>query len=198
MIKAVIFDVGGVLVNKSPVLKEILDEFNLMEKEIYVYYLETLRKLEAGEIDEPTFWELFTQRFGVTKPVPKPSPLIKRYKEEIKINKDTVRVKLDLKRKGFKLAVLSNTIPPHADYLKKLGVFENLDVVILSNEVGFLKPNPAIYKITLEKLSVKPEEAIFIDDDPSYVKAAEQLGIKSFVFTKARDLEKDLKEIKLL
>ena len=55
MIKAVIFDVGGVLVNKSPVLKEILDEFNLKEKEIYVYYLETLRKLEAGEIDEPTF-----------------------------------------------------------------------------------------------------------------------------------------------
>ena len=57
-------------------------------------------------------FESFLLRVWCYKTRSKPSPLIKRYKEEIKINKDTVRVKLDLKRKGFKLAVLSNTIPP--------------------------------------------------------------------------------------
>lgn len=194
MIKAVIFDIGGVLVNKSPVLREILDEFGLKEGEIYDYYLETLRKLEVGEIDEPTFWQLFTKKFNITKSVPNPSPLIKRYKEEIKINEGTLEIKSHLKRKGFKLAALSNTIPPHADYLKTLGVFENFDVVILSNEVGLLKPDPKIYELILQRLDVNPEETIFIDDDPNYIKGAEKVGIKGLVFLDARQLKKDLEK----
>jgi putative hydrolase of the HAD superfamily len=195
MIKTVIFDVGDVLINKSPVLGEVLREFNLKKEEIYDYYLETLRKHEAGKIDESTFWGLLKKRFGIIKTIPAPSPLIRRYEKEIKINKEVLNIALSLKKKGYLIATLSNIIPAHVEHLKKLGLFKQFDVNVLSCEVGFMKPHKDIYKIVLEKLKLLPKETVLIDNDESYLQAAGEIGIKTIQFSDVDKLTVDLSKL---
>jgi HAD superfamily hydrolase (TIGR01509 family) len=53
------------------------------------------------------------------------------------------------------------------------------DVVVISAEVGMVKPDPAIYHLTADKLGVSPAECIFIDDRQVYVQAAVNIGMPS-------------------
>lgn len=198
MIKAFIFDVGEVLVNKSPVLDEIVKEFNLKEDIIKDYYRKILDRYQLGKIHANTFWRLFRKKFQITKPIPRPSPLIRRYQNEIKINQRVLKIATSLKKKGYLLAIISNTIPDHAKHLRKLGLFKNFDTVVLSYNVHLLKPQSAIYQLTLRKLKVKPREAVFIDNKVENVKGAEKLGIKGIIFTGANNLKKDLKKLDIL
>jgi FMN phosphatase YigB (HAD superfamily) len=54
------------------------------------------------------------------------------------------------------------------------------------------KPDPAIYRYTLEKLGVRPEETLFIDDRQENVEAATALGMKALLFTTVNQLRADL------
>jgi len=57
---------------------------------------------------------------------------------------------------------------------------ELFEVVVASGEVGWDKPAPEIFIMTAEKLGVKPEECLFIDDVPSFTAVARSLGMQSF------------------
>uniref|UniRef100_A0AC34GMT4 Epoxide hydrolase n=1 Tax=Panagrolaimus sp. ES5 TaxID=591445 RepID=A0AC34GMT4_9BILA len=71
------------------------------------------------------------------------------------------------------------------------------DVIVESCKVNMRKPFPDIYKYTLEKLGLKPEECIFIDDLQMNCETAEKLGIKSIQVVNG-DSETALKELENL
>lgn len=95
---------------------------------------------------------------------------------------------LALQKEGFALGILSNM--PH-DFLEIAGhtveLFAKADVPVFSCHVGAIKPDPAIYRVLMERLGCKPEEIVFFDDLERNVSAARDLGIRAYVFT---DLEK--------
>jgi len=62
------------------------------------------------------------------------------------------------------------------------------DVVFCSGDEGVVKPDPAAFEMTLARLGVEPEEAVFIDDTVEHVRAAEALGIHGICFTTAEVL----------
>ncbi len=78
------------------------------------------------------------------------------------------------RKKGIKTALLSNswgnTYPRH-------GWDDMFDEVVISGEVGMRKPDAIIYHHTLNRLKVKPNQAVFVDDLPHNIKAASDLGI---------------------
>lgn len=84
----------------------------------------------------------------------------------------------------YKLAMLTNVPSRYSlDQRFQPGELDKLfDVVVASGEVGWDKPAPEIYTMTVEKLGVKPEECLYIDDIPSFTVAAEALGIKAFAY----------------
>ncbi len=67
----------------------------------------------------------------------------------------------------YRLAIVSNTHEPDlvAGHLARMGVAGLFDPVVLSIEVGWRKPHPEIYAITLEKLRITPQEAVFVGDN---------------------------------
>ena len=94
-----------------------------------------------------------------------------------------------LHRQGrYKLAVLSNAPPNLAQWLADWKILDLFDVVFCSGDEGVTKPDPAAFEITLERLGVAPEEAVFIDDTLGHVKAAQSLGIHGLLFTTAEAL----------
>jgi 2-haloalkanoic acid dehalogenase type II len=77
-----------------------------------------------------------------------------------------------------KLGIISNAWPYVESMLRLLGLWDYFESVILSAQVGLSKPNPAIYELALRTLHIRAEQALFVDDMPQNVLAAERVGIK--------------------
>ena len=93
-----------------------------------------------------------------------------------------------------RLALLSNTDPIHVEYLEQRFSFcHQFPVKIYSCRVGMSKPSPAIYEAALESLGVGAREALYVDDMPEFVAAARRIGIDSICFTTKALLELELR-----
>ncbi len=96
-------------------------------------------------------------------------------------------------RNNYRIAVLSNINILHYDYLKvHFPIFSIFNEVFTSCKMGLIKPDPRIYKKTLEALGVRPEEVFYTDDREELIKSAAELNINSFVFTDFMKLKSDL------
>lgn len=85
--------------------------------------------------------------------------------------------------KNYKVYILSNVNPWHADYLRKEYLWlEDFDGFIASCDVRMLKPDPEIFKMVLKKAQVQPRETFFVDDMTENVRAARSLGIDALTF----------------
>jgi putative hydrolase of the HAD superfamily len=71
-------------------------------------------------------------------------------------------------------------------------MLDYFDVVFCCGDEGIVKPEPAAFQITLERMGVAPAEAVFIDDTSEHVEAARKLGVHGILFTTAEDLEGQL------
>lgn len=90
----------------------------------------------------------------------------------------------------------SETWPWHLEAFPKLSMFAD---VIVSGDVKLVKPDPAIYALTLERMgNPAPEDVIFIDDSATNIEAAAALGFRTHHFTGAKRLEVELTSLRLL
>jgi putative hydrolase of the HAD superfamily len=92
----------------------------------------------------------------------------------------------------YKLAVLSNSPPSLSRWLADWGILDLFAVIVCSGDEGLVKPDPAIFELTIARLGVAPEEAVFIDDTMGHVRAANALGIHGIHFTTSEALARDL------
>ncbi len=107
---------------------------------------------------------------------------------------DTQVLTLIAKLRGrYKIGLLSNT---SAEYLRGLlgdhDIERYFDAVVISSEVGMLKPDPSIFEHMLANLGTKPAETIFIDDSPRNVAGAEAVGMIGITYTDVDQLRADL------
>jgi glucose-1-phosphatase len=97
-----------------------------------------------------------------------------------------------------RLVLVSNTNALHVAYLRpRLPLLERFDALVMSCEVGHVKPEPAIYQRALERAGCRPDEAAFFDDLPEFVHAASALGLRGHVFTDAPAFDTQLKALGL-
>ncbi len=96
-------------------------------------------------------------------------------------------------KQNYSLALISNINVLHFDYIKrKFSVFDPFRVIVASCQVGACKPDPLIYQKTLSALGARPQDAFYTDDRPELVDSANRLGIRGFVFKGAKQLYQDL------
>jgi 2-haloacid dehalogenase len=104
-----------------------------------------------------------------------------------------------LKGAGHPLYLLSNISKEKFPQARRehnfLSMFEDC---ILSSELGVIKPEPAIFEQTLQRIHQRTEDVIFIDDAQANVEAASRLGIASICFETPEQLERKLKKINVL
>lgn len=174
MIKAIIFDCFGVLTTDGWLkfcAMYLRDEAKAAEG----HRLNHL--VDEGRIGYQEFLNLISELSGVDK-----TEVDRIIAEPIPKNKELLEYIKSLKPQ-FKMAILSNISNPEwfREYFtpNELALF---DEVIVSSKEGIIKPDPRIFHITLDKLGLLPNEAIFIDDRQKNVDAAEQLGLKAFLY----------------
>jgi len=183
--KAIIFDFFGVL--SSPVHTAWLKKHSLEDAEEQMQK-EFMHPTDLGDITET---ELFV---GISKfDSQTPAEVREEWLELAHINTELVAFITNL-RKHYKIALCSNAPTPFLREIMKKNNLESLfDVIVISSEVRLAKPDPAIYELTLERLGIAPEDAVFTDDTPTNVAAALALGITGFVFTTTEQLQSDFK-----
>ncbi len=105
----------------------------------------------------------------------------------------TVEIVRKLKRAGWPLYMLSNFSVEKFQLMTERYDFLNLfDDMIISGEHRIVKPNPAIFELTLHRINREAQECLFIDDSPANIETAKKLGFHTIHFESPEQLERDL------
>lgn len=193
MIKAVIFDVGEVLLRGMMGFELVLNEKYGLKLALNHFDIEELEKFFHGKITEIEYWEAILAKYdwGLT---------IDQLKKEMRNNfrevEGTREIVKKLKRSGYKLGLLSVHAKEWVEYLQEqYGYHELFDSISYSFEAVVSKPDKKAYETILNKLQVKPKECLFIDDNPKNTEAAKLLGINTILFQDHVQLQEDLKSM---
>lgn len=112
---------------------------------------------------------------------------------------DTVEILKQLKRKGYLIYGLSNWSAETFPYARqKYGFLNLLDDMVISGEVGHVKPEPEIFQIMLKKIGRAAQECLFIDDSLPNIQQAQKMGFQTIHFESAQQLAAKLHGLKLL
>jgi 2-haloacid dehalogenase len=186
-----IFDLGGVLIEWNPrhlYRKLFAGDDAAMERFLATVcttewnarqdagrtFAEATRELTARHADKRELIEAFGRRFGEMIPG---------------AIDGSVAVLHELKRRGVPIYAITNwsaeTFPPQRTRFPFLDWFAD---IVVSGEVGVIKPDPRIFRILLERNAIAAEQAVFIDDVASNAAAASAIGIHGIHFRSADQL----------
>lgn len=182
MIKAIIFDLGNVLLNfDHQIIFERLGKY-LPSPDILRWAGRRIKRLvtqfEMGDISADAFYEqlgLAVKFDGLGR-----KDFDKKWAEIFWKNDELVAL-LDELSGSIELHMLSNTNSLHVDYARQAfpEVFTPFSNLTLSYEVGTAKPAKEIFEHALQHIDAKPEETIYFDDIQKYVASARRLGINA-------------------
>ncbi len=194
-IRAVIFDVGGVLVRTFDHSGRQRWEERLGlppgGAEALVLNSDMGRHAQRGEIGEEALWAWAGEQLAL-------GDELDTFRGDFwggdRVDKSLVALVRAL-RPRYQTAIISNATDGLRDGLARYGLLEAFDLVVGSAYEGIMKPHPAIYERALQRLGCAASEAIFIDDAPANVAGAEAVGLHAIQFTPQLDLAAELRQL---
>lgn len=178
--EVLLFDLGGVLVEFSgvqditPFLREPLSEAEIRERWRRCPHT---RQYGVGQLSRQEFGERFVRDWNLSI---SPQDFLREFRGWSKSLLPGAADLLASLRSRFRLAALSNSNELHWERnSNELGITGLLEVAISSHQIGLCKPDPAAYRIALERLRVPAHAVMFFDDVPAHVEAASALGIRA-------------------
>jgi glucose-1-phosphatase len=197
--RAIIFDIGRVLVrvDVSRPMSGLAQGIALSPADIWSAITNDPRwpDWQEGRIS-PRDWHLHvTKRLGGSLTFDQFTAVWNRAIDPVPILESDLFERLS---KRYRLALLSNTDPIHVAHLESTyGFFHHFPkpARIYSCVVGASKPNPLIYREALRASKARAEEAVYIDDIPSYVEAAQRLGMTGITFQSPEQLDREMQAL---
>jgi putative hydrolase of the HAD superfamily len=98
-------------------------------------------------------------------------------------------------RGRFKVGLISNAFSGLRPWIVEKKFADVFDAMIISAEVGIMKPDARIYRIALEKLGVDASESVFLDDFSENVEGAQAVGMQAIHFTQPDQALEELKQL---
>lgn len=197
--RAVIFDLGGVLIDWNPrhLYRKLMPEEAEMERFLAEVCTRpwheaqdaggsAARATETLVAAHPQHETLIRAWYGRFAEMMHPMPASQAILDE-------------LHDAGRPLFAITNwpadTFPPPAD---RFGFVSKFRDVVVSGAVRLMKPDPAIFRLALDRFGLQAAETVFIDDNPPNVAAARDLGLHGLHFRDAETLRRELTDIGLL
>jgi len=192
MIKAIVFDWGGVLID-HPVAEmnsycaQALDVDIKLLMQTFLKYKTSYQK---ALITEDEVWQKIINEIGGNKP--NTSSLCREaLQASYSPKKEMFDLARNLKNNGYKTGLLSNTEIPMMGFFKEQK-YDMFDVTVFSCAEGTVKPEQKIYEILLNRLEVDASEAVFIDDIQEFINGAQNIGMKTILFESPEQVRKEL------
>ena len=194
MIKAVIFDYGGVLISGgggnepaeslAAFLECSVEEAAAIISAVWVNYI-------SGKLSESEYWAEVEKLHG--EPITKDINETRSSWENVAPLSEMINFIKQLKAKNYTVGLLSNITASTEATIRAGGGYDLFDPCVLSCKVGCAKPGPEIYHELLKQLpSILPEEIVFIDDQQRYLDTAQTLGIQTVLAINTSQIIKDV------
>ena len=195
-IRAVIFDYGGVLMRSADPTprRELEQQFGLPSggASEAVFGSPRWDDVQIGRISSAEFWADVGQRLGLD------AESLAEFRQTFwagdRLDEELVAFIRHLRGEGYRTALLGNAPDDLPQLVEQMGITNAFDVVVISGCEGLMKPDSAIFELTLERLGVPAEEAIFVDDSRMNVDAARQAGLHAIRFRGLSPLRKQLRD----
>jgi 2-haloacid dehalogenase len=194
---AVVFDLGGVLIDWDPrrLYRLLLEDDEAVER-----FLETVCT-PAWNHEQDAGRSLREGTDTLVASFPEHEPLIRAYYErwEEMLGEPVAGAEELLEevgRAGVRRLALTNwsseTFPIARERFPWLARF---DGIVVSGEEGVAKPDPRVFRVLLERFAVRADRCVYVDDAPANVRAAEELGFRGIVFPGIDTLRRRLREL---
>jgi putative hydrolase of the HAD superfamily len=204
-VKAIIFDIGGVLelakerASQKYTKTKGVHEFVAKDLKISLdQYFDAIDSTYSdsveGKISEKKALIIMAKNLKIS---PKKLEKIyqRGYKKNFKTNKELYKFAFNLRKQGYKIAILSDQWHISKKALVNPKVTKKFNTAIISCDVGMRKPDPKIYRLILKKLKIKPSESLFIDNQLWNIVPAKNLGMKTVLFKNNKQLFKQLEKM---
>lgn len=200
-INAIIFDLGGVLVDWNPryVYRQLFDTEEEME-----WFLANITTLDWNEQQDAGYPIEQATRELVAKHPEWENQIRIYYDRWIDMLADPIHGTVDIlkrlkEKRQFKLYALTNwsaELFPHAR--KTFEFLKWFDGIVVSGEEKMKKPQPEFFRLLLERYDLEPATTLFIDDNLRNIEAAKKIDLQILHFTTPATLEKDLEQLGVL
>jgi putative hydrolase of the HAD superfamily len=185
-VDAVVFDFGGVLTNS---LDEVLAAWMARDRIDPASFTRVLKqwysrkaapgtpihRLETGQLPVAEFNVLLAAELSTVDGSPvAPDGLMTRVYADMRMDAEMVALLADLRARGLQVALLSNS---WGNGYPRAWLDSLLDPVVISEEVGLRKPEAPIYELTLARLGLPANRAVFVDDAQRNVDGAVSVGM---------------------
>ena len=185
MIKNVVFDAGGVLLEWNPpqVIAQLYPDPKVQaEIRQYIFEHPDWHEFDRGTITEAAAATHFAQLSGRTPDEVR--KLLRATAESLRPIEGTMALLEDLAAAGVPLYLLSNM--PESTFnllLERHGFLSHFEYHVISGKILLLKPERAIYQHLVDVTGIVPAESVFIDDLDRNVVAAREFGLHAIRFT---------------
>ncbi|GAB4504261.1 MAG: HAD family phosphatase [Anaerolineales bacterium] len=195
-IRAVFFDLGGVLVRteyqtpRQHLAERLGMEYEDLEK--LVFGNPSSLQASIGKITTEQHWEAVAQR--LRRPMAEAESLRQAFFAGDVIDHNLLAFIRAL-RPRLQTGIISNGWPDLREYIIQNRFNDAFDYIIISAEVGVMKPEARIYQIALEQAGVSPSEAIFIDDMPVNIQGCQAVGMRGIHFSNPQQALRELQAL---
>lgn len=195
MIRAVVCDLGGVVIriDTSRISAGWAHLSGRPAAEVHAAFPNELDEaFERGELSEDAYFDQVRARLGVAGTDEHLRAVFSDL--YLGVDRQTLDVLQRVREHGVLLLALTNTNRAHHRvwshrFAEALHVFHQ---VYCSHELGHRKPEPQAFRAVLDEHRIDPGDAVFIDDTPGHVAAAQKIGLHGIVFTDAASLAERL------
>jgi FMN phosphatase YigB (HAD superfamily) len=198
-INLVAFDLGNVLctVDETTASKKLSELSDKPWEDVHEIVFSPIRKLqfESGEMSFDEHAVQAISNLGIDMPLNEFTDLY----DSVLIPSESMFPLIERIADTYRLALVSNTSEPHWKSAERFLPFSSsLDPIIVSYEVGVMKPEPAFYDALLERSGVPTANILFVDDLVANIEGAEAAGMIGHQFTSKRNLETALAELGII
>ena len=197
MIRAIFFDLGGVLVRTVDFTpRERLANRLGMDRsalEDFIFGGESGDRAQKGEISLRQHWENLASCLGFS--VQQVKDLVDEFFAGDVL--DTALVDYVRMLHGhYKTALLSNAWDDTRQVIvERWHIEDAFDELIISSELGMVKPDPRIFRLALDKLGVEANQAVLVDDMQRNVDGARRVGLEGICFQNPQQMKLDLERL---
>jgi putative hydrolase of the HAD superfamily len=194
MKRAIVFDFGGVLMKTSDYAyrHQWDDRLGLPRGSVerVVHGSESWRLAQLGQVTLADYWQDVARQLDLSPDAL--AALQHDYFAGDMLDEALIAYIQQLRAAGHPVALLSNDSPALREKLQYLGIASLFDPLVISGDIGYMKPAPQAYQAVLDALQLPAHQAVFIDDMPANIAGAQAVGMHAIHYTPALDLQKVL------